>query len=323
MYLLKYAMGDDILESTKSIQLRKFPTINEMKPYCKSFLESVVQDDELLVYLRNNYLSIYHNGNLYAKIEGSGNLIMMGESYKKYFLEDDNNWLYDELKRASKEKRFELYQQYSSELKKVVYKGLPKQIERKYQQKIARQHYRQFDGNKNLIICDFEFTLEEIFTLKSAEVDLVAIDVNDIDKPVVYLIEYKCTTNALKEKPNSNSKSSSGILGHYQDFSEIHEAEKKGAIKAETAIKEGAITSYNFLLELGALEGPAIDPEIDLDCVSFKYGFLFTDLKESQYKGYLKKIAKDDDLDVKVWHFDTPEQVVLAGVNNRNLRTYA
>lgn len=304
------------MESNNPVQLRKFPPINEMKPYCKSFLESVVQDDELLVYLRNNYLSIYHNGNRYAKIEDSGSIEMMGEDYEKYFIKHGIKWLYDELGRASIEERIKLYQKYPLELKKVVWEGLPNTIERKYQQKIACRHNRQFAGNKNLIICDFEFTLEEKITSKAAEVDLVAIDVNDIDKPVVYLIEYKCTINALK-----NDKGS-GILGHYRDFCEIHNSEKEGAIKAETAIKEGAITSYNFLLELGALEGPAIDPEIDLDCVSFKYGFLFTDLKESQYKAYLKKIAKDDALDVKVWHFDTWEQVVLADDNNRNLGTY-
>lgn len=309
------------MASKKPIQLRKNANISKMKPYCKSFLESVVQDDELLVYLRKGYLSIYHNGNLYAKIRDSGKLEMMGKKYEQYFLKNGIKWLYDVLSRPSDEERFELYKKYPSELKKAVREGMPLQIERKYQQKIACQHKRQFAGNKNFIICDFEFTLEERIISKSAEIDLVAIDVNDIDKPVVYLIEYKCTTKALKE--SENSKRSSGIVGHYRDFCDIHKSEKEDIIKAETAIKEAAITSYNFLLELGALEGPAIDTQIKPDCISMQYGFLFTDLKPNQYQGYLKKIAKDDELQLKIWHFDTPEQVVLAADNYRDLRTYA
>lgn len=283
------------------IVLRKYNT-NLLKAIQKSPLNKlfnrIIDDERLLIFNRydhnknKKYLSVYHNGGVFATIGAKS--LSIGEKYEKYFEDKD---IYYKIK-SEKDLKFkvDLYCKYKEEIKNAIEKA-PISDERKKQQKIV-------ENNKNnpspeYIICDFEFSIPEKYIGKKPEIDLVAIKNPGSENPIVALIEYKCNEKSLGGK--------SGILEHLEDFVSINK--KSDLVEG---IKDGVKSTYNFLKDINVINGD--DITADIKNFSLIYVFLFSEVKYDDIKSYKEKISEvalKEKMDIRISHFENVDHVVL------------
>ncbi|MPM28805.1 hypothetical protein SDC9_75336 [bioreactor metagenome] len=185
------------------------------------------------------------------------------------------------------------------ERKKTVSVGMPKDKERRAQQQIAARHLSR---KTDIVICDMEFSIrKKDFGIKLPGIDLIGLDFSNPKLPRPVFIEYKRTKNAVKGK--------SGVLPHFNDMAEIYSNPE-----LKKALAEGAMASYNILIDLGVLDAEHLT---NIDTENGWFAFLFTDLQVKDFYGYLSKILAKQKQDknmlfpLRVASFDTYEETVL------------
>lgn len=242
---------------TNCLVLRKKPKLSKE---VKAFFKKCENDPELLIFARNNYYSVYCQGLVFATI--NPNSIEMPAAVRAKFANEGK--LFSKPDLANYDKSF-------GEIKEKVKLGMPKDIERKQQQVIARNSQKG-----DMIVCDFEYSLpNEMFgSKKKPEIDLVALDFSSPIKPCVWVIEYKCQKNSLE--------GTQGVSEHFKDFENIN---------GSPYFKDFVVSvfnSYNALVSEGIIRGKVevhFNGEVDV-----RFAFLFTDFEKSDYKPYLDSL---------------------------------
>ncbi len=236
---------------TDPLPLRRAPKIENKFADVQDLYEKCREDSELVVFLRKNYYSVYCKGLVFCTINPRS--IQAPNSVKKHCEEDkqltSNTWA-------------KYYLEHYDRIKEIVKQGMSRDQERKQQLILCRKHK---DGN--FVLCDFEFSIPGILldTEKKPEIDLVALDLSNRSKPIIYFIEYKCKEKSLSGK--------AGVLVHYDDFIALNE-------QCLSETMEGALESYKFITK----------EQIEENC-DVRFAFLFTDISSNDVSASLKELA--------------------------------
>lgn len=255
---------------------RRVETLKKILNHLNGEFFRTIEDGELYYACRGDYITIYYNGLVWAKVGPKS--INLGKEIKnriKKFESSDLSFA-DKLNYFLKNSEI-----IKGEIDKTEF--TKKQIERNNETRLASK----FGFSKEMAVIDIEATIpknEKIINRKTgkykkAEIDMV---VYDTKRKILYLTEYKCKESSIKN--------ASGVIEHYLDMKQVIEKCKENFVRAE-------IDVYNM----------RSNKKVNYNGVEVRIALCFSDIDPYKISNVLKNIDKKDD--IYVWFGETLDNV--------------